>query len=262
MSNLQKAFDRAKSEGRKAFIPFVTAGDPTLDATEKFIYTLERAGSDIVEIGIPFSDPIADGPVIQRANIRALANNVTITKVFEMVEKIRKTTDVPLVFLLYANTVYYYGVENFFKKCQQVGIDGVIIPDLPFEEKDTFDIFATACDVDIISLVAPTSKERIKEIGKDAKGFLYCVSSMGVTGTRENIQTDLREMFGLIDDYCKIPKALGFGVSNVEQAKILKDYADGIIVGSAIVKIIEEYKEESQEALMNFAKEMVEALKV
>ncbi len=257
MSKLQKAFEKAKEKGRKAFIPFVTAGDPHIEDTERFVYALDKAGSDVIEIGIPFSDPIADGPVIQRANIRALDNGVTIDKVFDMVAKIRKTTDVPLVFLLYANTIYYYGIQKFFERCQETEVDGVILPDLPFEEKEEFGIYAKDCGVDIISLVAPTSKERIRDIAKEAGGFLYCVSSMGVTGTRDAIQTDLKAMFEYIDEYCKIPKALGFGIANKEQAKALKDYADGIIVGSAIVKIIEEYGKEAEEPLVRFAEEMI-----
>lgn len=261
MSNIQAAFQKSKENGQKAFIPFVTAGDPHLEATEKFIYTLDKAGSTVIEIGIPFSDPIADGPVIQRANIRALEKETTIEKVFNMVANIRKTTSVPLVFLLYANTVYYYGIEAFFKKCEETGVDGIIVPDLPLEEKEEFNLFARSCGVDVISLVAPTSKERIKAITKDASGFLYCVSSVGVTGVRDAIQTDLGAMFEYINEYCSIPTALGFGISNSQQAKELKGYADGVIVGSAIVKLIEEYGEGAEEKLEAFAKEMVEALK-
>lgn len=261
MSNIRKAFDKAKQEGRKVFIPFVTAGDPNLEATEEFIYALDEAGSDIIEIGIPFSDPIADGPVIQRANIRALENKVTINKVFDSVAKIREKTSVPLVFLLYANIIYYYGIEKFFEKCKETGVDGIIVPDLPFEEKEEFDNAALLGGVDIISLVAPTSKERIKEITKDARGFLYCVSSMGVTGMRDSIQTDLQTMFEYINEYCSIPTALGFGISSPQQAEALKEYADGVIVGSAIVKIIEEYQEEAKVPLISFAEKMQRALK-
>ncbi|MDF2595530.1 MAG: tryptophan synthase subunit alpha [Clostridia bacterium] len=260
MSNIQKAFDKAKERGRKAFIPFVTAGDPSLEATEKFIYALEQAGSDIIEIGIPFSDPVADGPVIQQANVRALENGVTISLVFEMVAKIRKTTMVPIVFLLYANIVYYYGIQKFFEKCHEIGVDGIIIPDLPFEEKQEFNDFAVVYAVDMISLVAPTSRDRIKEITKEAKGFLYCVTSMGVTGTRDTIQTDLKAMFETIDEFCTIPTALGFGISSAKQAEHLKDYADGVIVGSAIVKIIEKYGEEAEIPLTRFAEEMIQVL--
>lgn len=261
MSNIESAFSKSKDKGKKAFIPFVTAGDPSLEATEKFIYALEKAGSDIIEIGIPFSDPIADGPVIQRANIRAMQNDVTIGKVFDMITRIRENTKIPLVFLLYANTIYYYGIEEFFKKCQETGVDGIIVPDLPFEEKEEFDTFAADCEVDVISLVAPTSKERIKEIANKAKGFLYCVSSMGVTGTRDTIQTDLKSMFEYINEYCDIPTALGFGISTKDQVKDLKGYADGVIVGSAIVKLIEEYGEKAEAPLTCFAQEIIDELK-
>lgn len=260
MSNIQAAFDMRKAEGRKAFIPFITAGDPDILATEQFIYALEKAGSTIIEIGIPFSDPVADGPVIQRANLRAMEKGIHIDKVFEMVDRIRKNTKVPLVFLMYANTIYHYSIRSFFKRCNELGVDGVIVPDVPIEEKEEFDACAREYEVDFISLVAPTSKERTKEICKDARGFLYCVSSLGVTGTRETIQTDLKEMFEDIRKYSKIPTALGFGISNKEQAALVKDYADGIIVGSGIVKIIEQYRENSAEPIMAFAKDIVEIL--
>lgn len=257
MSNIQKAFQRSKEEGKKAFIPFITAGDPHLEATEAFIYALEEAGSTLIELGIPFSDPVADGPTIQRANIRAMEKGIHIDKVFDMVAKVRKRTSIPLVFLLYANTVYHYGISHFFKRCQETGVDGVIVPDIPFEEKDEFNLVAKDYKVDFISLVAPTSKERIKAISEEATGFLYCVSSLGVTGTRDTIQTDLREMFEHIHSCCTIPTALGFGISTPEQAKALKKYADGIIVGSAMVEIIENYGEKAAEPLKAFAKEMI-----
>lgn len=260
MSNIQGAFEKKKAEGRKAFIPFITAGDPNIDATEAFIYALEKAGSTIIEIGIPFSDPVADGPVIQRANLRAMEKGIHVDKVFEMLERVKKNTQIPLVFLMYANTIYHYGIMRFFKRCAEVGVDGVIVPDVPMEEKEEFDAFAREYEVDFISLVAPTSKTRTEKICKDAHGFLYCVSSLGVTGTREAIQTDLKEMFEDIKKYSKIPTALGFGISNKEQAILVKDYADGIIVGSGIVKIIEQYGEKSAEPIMAFAKEMVEVL--
>lgn len=260
MSNIQAAFDIRKAEGRKAFIPFITAGDPDIHSTEQFVYALEKAGSTIIEIGIPFSDPVADGPVIQRANLRAMEKGIHIDKVFEMVDRVRKNTKVPLVFLMYANTIYHYGIRHFFKRCNELGVDGVIVPDVPLEEKEEFDAFAREYEVDFISLVAPTSKERTKEICKDAHGFLYCVSSLGVTGTRETIQTDLEAMFEDIKKHSKIPTALGFGISNKEQATLVKDYADGIIVGSGIVKIIEQYGENSTEPIMAFVKDIVEVL--
>lgn len=260
MSNIRAAFDKKKSMGRKAFIPFITAGDPGIEATEEFIYALERAGSDVIEIGVPFSDPTADGPVIQNANIRALEKGTTIQEVFELVEKVRKNTKIPLVFLLYANIVYHYGIEAFFKRCQEVGLDGIILPDVPVEEKEEFANYAVEYDIDLIVLVAPTSHKRTEKILETATGFVYCVSSLGVTGTRSEIQTDLQTMFEEIDKYTNIPTALGFGISNKEQAVMLKDYADGIIVGSAAVKIIEKYGVESAPYLESFAKEIIEAI--
>lgn len=260
MSNIKAAFDKVKREGHKAFIPFITAGDPHIEATEEFIYALEKAGSTIIELGVPFSDPVADGPVIQAANIRAMKNGIHIDKIFDMVERVRKNTQIPLVYLMYANTIYHYGIERFFEKCKAVGIDGVIVPDVPIEEKEEFDQYARANDVDFIALVAPTSKGRTKEICEKVSGFLYCVSSLGVTGTRESIQTNLTPMFEEIKKYTQIPTALGFGISNKEQAASLKEYADGIIVGSAMVKIIEKYGEESAQPLMKFAREIVEVL--
>ena len=260
MSNIGLAFDKVKAEGRKAFIPFITAGDPYIEATEQFIYALDKAGSTIIELGVPFSDPVADGPVIQAANLRAMANGIHIDKIFNMVERVRKNTQVPIVYLMYANTIYYYGIQRFFERCKAVGIDGVIVPDVPIEEKEEFDVYARENDVDFIALVAPTSKERTKEICEKASGFLYCVSSLGVTGTRTSIQTNLSEMFTEIKKYTKIPTVLGFGISNPEQAILLKDYADGIIVGSAMVKIVEKYGEESAKPLMEFAKSFVEVL--
>lgn len=260
MSNIQLAFEKQKANGHKAFIPFITAGDPNIEATEEFIYALEKAGSTVIELGVPFSDPVADGPAIQAANLRAMAAGIHINKIFDMVERVRKQTQIPLVYLMYANTIYYYGVERFFKKCKSVEIDGVIVPDVPLEEKEEFDQYARANGVDLIALVAPTSKERTKAICEKASGFIYCVSSLGVTGTRESIQTDLKPMFDEIHQYTKLPTALGFGISNKEQAESLKEYADGIIIGSAIVKIIEKYGEESAKPIMDFAKDIIEVL--
>ncbi len=260
MSNIREAFENKKQQGQTAFIPFITAGDPDLESTERFVYALERAGSTLIEIGIPFSDPVADGPVIQRANLRAMAGGVHIRKVFDMVANIRKTTQIPLVFLMYANTIYYYGIEAFFKKCQEVGVDGVIIADLPHEEQEEFDEFARLYDVDIINLIAPTSKDRTQMLCENARGFLYCVSSLGVTGMRSEIETNFGEMFEQIKKYSKVPTALGFGISNKEQAVMLKDYADGIIIGSAVVNIIEEKGKEAAPFIEEFARGIVEAI--
>ena len=258
MSNIQAAFDKKKEEGKKAFIPFITAGDPHIEATKQFIYALEEAGSTLIELGIPFSDPVADGPVIQRANLRAMAGNFRLEAVFELVETVRERTTIPLVFLMYANTIHHYGIESFFKRCQEVGVDGIIIPDVPLEEKEEFNSYAKANGIDLIALVAPTSGERIKTICETATGFLYCVSSLGVTGTRESIETDLGTFFENITAHCTIPTALGFGISTKEQAALLKDYADGIIVGSAIVKIVEQYGEAAAPYLTKFVHEIIE----
>ena len=260
MSNIKFAFEKAKSEGCKAFIPFITAGDPHIEATEEFIYALEKAGSTIIELGVPFSDPVADGPVIQEANLRAMANGIHINKIFDMVERVRKNTQIPLIYLMYANTIHYYGIQRFFEKCKAVGVDGVIVPDIPMEEREEFDAFARANDVDFIALVAPTSKGRTEVICEKASGFLYCASSLGVTGTRERIHTNLSEMFTEIKKYSIIPTALDFDISNPEQALEIKEYTDGIIVGSAMVKVIEQYGEESAESLMKLAKRFVEVL--
>ena len=260
MSNIQAAFDRKKEEGKKAFIPFITAGDPHIQATEQFIYALEEAGSTIIELGIPFSDPVADGPVIQRANLRVMARGFRLETVFELVERVRERTQIPLVFLMYGNTVHHYGIEDFFKRCQEVGVDGIIIPDVPLEEREEFNRYAKANGVDLIALVTPTSGERIKTICETATGFLYCVSSLGVTGTRESIETDLSTFFKEIKAHCMIPTALGFGISTKEQASLLKDYADGIIVGSAIVKIVELYGEKAGPHLLEFAHHIIEGI--
>lgn len=260
MSNIQKVIEQKRNEGKKAFIPFITAGDPHIEATEKFIYALEEAGSTVIELGIPFADPIADGPVILEANLRALNNGIHVDKVFDMVERVRKNTDIPIVYLMYANTIYHYGSTRFFERCKEAKVDGVIIPDVPLEERGIFTEMGKANGIDVIALVAPTSKERTKAICEEATGFIYCVSSLGVTGIRENIHTDLTKMFEEVNKYAKVPTALGFGISNSEQAKELKDYADGIIVGSAMVKIIEEFGENSSDQLAEFTRSIVEVL--
>ncbi len=225
-------------KGKKSFVAFLTAGDPTIQKTEEYILAMAQAGADLVEIGIPFSDPVAEGVVIQDANIRALKNNTTTDDVFKCVENVRKKTDVPLVFLTYANPVYTYGKDRFFAECERVGIDGIIIPDVPFEEKGEFKNEAAAHGVDIVSLVAPTSEERITKIASEATGFLYVVSSMGVTGVRSTITTDLKSITAKAKEATDIPVFIGFGINTPEQANEYYKYADGVIVGSAIVKII------------------------
>ena len=257
---MNKKITEAFSRG-KAFIPFVTCGDPSLDVTEKIVNAMVEAGADLIELGIPFSDPTAEGPVIQGANLRALSGGVTTDKVFDMVEKIRKNTDVPMVFMTYANVVFSYGTERFCKRAQEVGMDGLILPDVPYEEKEEFAEVADKYGLDLISLIAPTSHERIATIAKDAEGFVYCVSSLGVTGMRSQITTDIGAMVKLVKAQKDIPCAVGFGISTPEQAKKMAVQADGIIVGSAIVKLCESYGADCVPYIKECVKSMKDAIK-
>lgn len=257
---MNKKITEAFSRG-KAFIPFVTCGDPSLDVTEKIVNAMVEAGADLIELGIPFSDPTAEGPVIQGANLRALSGGVTTDKVFDMVEKIRKNTDVPMVFMTYANVVFSYGTERFCKRAQEVGMDGLILPDVPYEEKEEFAEVADKYGLDLISLIAPTSHERIATIAKDAEGFVYCVSSLGVTGMRSQITTDIGAMVKLVKAQKDIPCAVGFGISTPEQAKKMAVQADGIIVGSAIVKLCESYGADCVPYIKEYVKSMKDAIK-
>ena len=257
---MNKKITEAFSRG-KAFIPFVTCGDPSLDVTEKIVNAMVEAGADLIELGIPFSDPTAEGPVIQGANLRALSGGVTTDKVFDMVEKIRKNTDVPMVFMTYANVVFSYGTERFCKHAQEVGMDGLILPDVPYEEKEEFAEVADKYGLDLISLIAPTSHERIATIAKDAEGFVYCVSSLGVTGMRSQITTDIGAMVKLVKAQKDIPCAVGFGISTPEQAKKMAVQADGVIVGSAIVKLCESYGADCVPYIKEYVKSMKDAIK-
>ena len=257
---MNKKITEAFSRG-KAFIPFVTCGDPSLDVTEKIVNAMVEVGADLIELGIPFSDPTAEGPVIQGANLRALSGGVTTDKVFDMVEKIRKNTDVPMVFMTYANVVFSYGTERFCKRAQEVGMDGLILPDVPYEEKEEFAEVADKYGLDLISLIAPTSHERIATIAKDAEGFVYCVSSLGVTGMRSQITTDIGAMVKLVKAQKDIPCAVGFGISTPEQAKKMAVQADGVIVGSAIVKLCESYGADCVPYIKEYVKSMKDAIK-
>lgn len=225
----------------KAFIPFITCGDPSLEVTEQIVYAMAEAGADLIELGIPFSDPTAEGPVIQAANVRALSGGVTTDKIFDMVMRIRKKTDIPMVFMTYANVVFSYGTERFAEKAAHVGMDGIILPDVPFEEKGEFDGIFSAHGLDFISLIAPTSHDRITTIAKEASGFVYCVSSLGVTGVRSSITTDIGAMVDLVKKAQDIPCAVGFGISTPQQAADMAEKSDGVIVGSAIVKLCEKH---------------------
>lgn len=244
----------------KAFIGFLTGGDPSIEKSKEFILQMVAGGADLIEIGIPFSDPVAEGRVIQKANIRALSAGATTDRIFDLVAMVRNETDIPLVFLTYLNPVFRYGYERFFEKCRSLGIDGIIIPDLPFEEKAEIAGYAEQYDVDPISLVAPTSEQRIKQIAEDAAGFLYVVSSMGVTGMRSEIRTDLKDMIETARKVSDIPIAVGFGINTQDQAKQISDVADGVIVGSAIVNIIENYGNEAGIHLYEYVKSMKSAI--
>ena len=247
-------------ENGKAFIGFLTAGDPSIDKTVEYVLAMEEAGCDLVEIGIPFSDPVAEGVVIQEANLRALKNNTTTDDVFEAIARIREKSDIPLVFLTYINPVFYYGYDKFFAKCKELDICGIISPDLPYDEKDEILDVATENDVDVISLVAPTSKERIQMIASEATGFIYVVSSLGVTGMRSNIRTDLKSILEDIKEVTDVPAAVGFGINTPEQAENISKIADGVIVGSAIVNIIAEHGENAKEPLVKYVKSMKDAI--
>lgn len=255
MSKIKSAF-----ENGKAFIPFITCGDPDLDTTEKIVREAVKNGADLIELGIPFSDPTAEGPVIQGANIRALAGGVTTDKIFDMVRKLREDLSIPMVFMTYANVVFSYGAEKFISTCHYIGIDGLILPDLPYEEKDEFLPICEKYDVDLISLIAPTSDKRIGVISKDAKGFIYIVSSLGVTGTRSEITTDLGSVVSVIRQNTDVPCAVGFGISTPEQAYKMASLSDGAIVGSAIIKIIEKYGKDSPKHVGEYIKSMKDAL--
>lgn len=244
----------------KAFIPFVTCGDPSLETTEQIVYAMEEAGADLIELGIPFSDPTAEGPVIQAANVRALSGGVTTDKIFKMVERIRKNTDIPMVFMTYANVVFSYGIEKFVKRAAEAGMNGIILPDVPFEEKREFDDVCRQYNIDFISLIAPTSNDRIAMIAKEARGFIYCVSSLGVTGMRSDITTDVETMVKLVRENSDLPCAIGFGISTPEQAKNMAEKSDGAIVGSAIVKICEKYGDKSVFYIREYVKKMKKSL--
>lgn len=255
MSKIGKAF-----ENGKAFIAFITCGDPDLETTAACVRAAVANGASLIELGIPFSDPTAEGPVIQGANLRALTGGVTTDKIFDLVRELRVDVNVPMVFMTYANVVFSYGAERFLSTCQQIGMDGIILPDLPYEEKEEFLPLCHTYGVDLISLIAPTSANRIAMIAKEAEGFIYVVSSLGVTGTRSEIKTDLASIVKVIRENTDIPCAIGFGISNPEQAKKMAGISDGAIVGSAIIKIIEKYGREAAPHVGDYVREMTAGL--
>ena len=255
MSNIRKAFEKGK-----AFIAFITCGDPDLATTAEAVKEAVRNGADLIELGIPFSDPTAEGPVIQGANIRALKGGVTTDKIFDFVRELRKEVTVPMVFMTYANVVFSYGSEKFIATCKEIGMDGLILPDVPFEEKEEFQSICDRYDIDFISLIAPTSENRIAMIAKEAKGFLYIVSSLGVTGTRTEIKTDLSSIMEVVRRNTDVPCAIGFGIFTPEQAKKMAGLSDGAIVGSAIIKILEKYGTEAPKYVGEYVKSMKDAI--
>lgn len=256
MSKIANAFANGK-----AFIPFITCGDPSLEITEQLVLAIDEAGADLIELGIPFSDPTAEGPIIQAANIRALSGGVTTDKIFDMVKRLREKTDIPMVFMTYANVVFSYGSERFISKASELGMDGLIIPDLPYEEKEEFDPLCKQYGIDLISLIAPTSHERISMIARDASGFVYCVSSLGVTGIRSEITTDLGAMVNLVKQANDIPCAIGFGISTPEQAAKMANISDGAIVGSAIVKLCAQYGKNCVQPIAAYVRSMKDAIR-
>lgn len=248
MSRIENAF-----KNKKAFIGFLVAGDPYLEKTVEYILELEKAGASLIQIGIPFSDPIAEGVVVQEANIRALSKNMTTDKVFQIIKEVRKTSDIPICLMTYLNPVFHYGYDKFFKKCQEAGVDGIIIPDCPFEESKEVSDICYKYDVDLISIIAPTSKERILEITKRAKGFIYLVSSMD---TIETVASTVKEIKTITD----LPVVTDFEINDQEQIKYFSNFADGMIVGSAIVNIIKEYGEKANKPLYDHVKSLTEVM--
>lgn len=255
MNKIQKVF-----ENKKAFIPFITAGDPDLSVTEELVPAMAEAGADLIEIGIPFSDPVAEGPVIQEADLRSLAAGTTTDKIFDSVKRIRKKTQVPLAFMTYINPVYAYGVDKFMERAADCGIDALIVPDMPFEERQELLPACRRYGLALIYLVAPTSRERAQAIARESQGFVYCVSSLGVTGVRSQITTNIKEMVDAIKKGKDIPCAVGFGISTPEQARTMSRVSDGVIVGSAIVELVARYGAGCLEPVCSYIREMKAAI--
>ena len=256
MSNIAKAFQNGK-----AFIPFITCGDPDLETTAAAVRAMAQNGADLIELGIPFSAPTAEGPVIQEANIRALSGGVDTDQIFDLVRELRKDVTVPMVFMTYANVVFSYGAEEFISTCREIGIDGLILPDIPFEEKEEFSDICRRYEVDLISLIAPTSENRIGMIAKEAEGFIYLVSSLGVTGVRSEITTDLGAIVKVIRENTDVPCAIGFGISTPEQAKKMAGLADGAIVGSAIVRLLAQHGKDAPAHIGEYVRKMKDAVR-
>ena len=255
MSRVEQVFAKGK-----ALIPFITAGDPDLKTTEQLILAMAKAGADLIELGIPFSDPVAEGPVIQLASERALQAGATTDKILALVSRVRKESDVPTAFMTYINPVFAYGIDRFMQDSREAGVDALIIPDLPFEEREEIIPYCSQYGIELISMIAPTSRERIRMIAREARGFVYCVSSLGVTGVREQISTELDKMVEMVKEVQDIPCAVGFGISSPEQAQQISQTADGVIVGSAIMQIVEQFGVESVSPVAAFVREMKQSI--
>jgi tryptophan synthase alpha chain len=259
MNRIVEKFNQLKEKNKTAFIGYLTAGDYGIEKTEELVYAIEQGGADIIEIGIPYSDPLADGPIIQQAGLRAFESGVTVEKIFDAVVRIRKNTDIPLLFLVYFNTIYNMGCKEFATRCEEVGIDGLIVPDLPLEERDELKVYTDEKDICLIPLVAPTSKERVAEVCNGVKGFVYCVSAMGVTGMRNEFRKDTEEYLNDVKAQTDLPIAVGFGIGSKKSAEFFSKYADGVIVGSAIVDKIDKSKADAKEVKV-FIKELASGL--
>jgi tryptophan synthase alpha chain len=254
-------FKELKQKGQKALITYLTAGDPDLEMTADLVLAAEENGADIIELGIPFSDPLADGPVIQKASLRALNSGTTVSGILGCIKNIRTKTQIPIAVMTYYNPIHRYGLKEFAVHAKEAGVDGLIVPDLPYEEGE--ELYALAKDegLETILFVAPTSTtERIKKTAELSTGFIYCVSLTGVTGPRDDLQTGVRELISRIKDCTDKPVALGFGISHPEQARRAAEMADGVIVGSAIVKMIGEKRgEELLKDVGSFVRELKKA---
>jgi tryptophan synthase alpha chain len=263
MNRIDLKFNELKEKNEKALITFITAGDPDRDTTVDLVLAMEKAGADVVELGIPYSDPVADGVVIQESSLRALNNGIKISGIMNIVKDIRKQSSIPLLYLVYYNCIFKYGIERFMIECNDAGIDGLIIPDLPLEERGEIAELAYANNVYIVPMVAPTSEERVKNVLQHGRGFVYCVSTNGVTGTRDKVATDLDSYMNLVKQYSEIPRAIGFGVSSAAMAKEFSKYCEGVIVGSAIIKIIAAAKDEEEAVnkVASFVEELKNAIK-
>lgn len=261
MNRIEERLNYLKDKNQKALITYMTAGLPDMEGCEEIIRVQEQAGTDIIELGIPFSDPAADGPVIQEASYQSIQKGTNLAKVFDMTERLRKSCEIPLVFMMYYNTILYYGIEAFVKKCAKSGIDGLIVPDLPLEEQEelTLALQKESQAPILIQLVSPVSGDRIPQILKGARGFVYCVSSMGVTGQAGDFHKDVKHYLEKVKKESGIPVMMGFGIRSAQDVEPIKDLIDGAIVGSHFIRLMEESqysRKEISEYIRKFKREL------